>query len=741
MLRVNDEYLDFNDLIEIERQSKLFEEISETTGDFSYQFTIPNTSNNSRILGFPLPDVKNKPIYQNVECDVIDESGIAIYKGLLKVERVDRRNNLIECSFFSGNYNWISLLTGPVNEIDFSDLDTDLTDAGISGTWTNTEGLIFPLIDSGTLITRSSGKLVVEDFTGMIFMKTVFKRIFNSVGVKVTGDLMTDPVFNSMLLSRLTLDETSTGDRSTYVAKNANQVINVISNTGPATSKVVFQDETSYPFYDGSTDNYSVVLSRYTADVKMRVDAEAIIEYNEQNVGVGIGTDVRTIRYKIFLNGVEDLSVQGLTGNGNTSTLKKEYLLLAGDYLEIFAFYEVTVTGAPSLGTLTMLPGSTFKVTPIFIYRTFGKSLVPTWTKSQLVSNVLSIFCAVCDFEPVSKTLTIDLFEKIKSKEPVDISEHSTLVSDDYSDFISSFFQSNLLKYEDSDLDEVKEYNIRYFEPYGAGTIEVDNAYIEKTGNILESEFKSPVSYLNTAFAASLERTSFYTLESTNDQSFDTVTDNAGSVQLNIPDDTVYKIGDLVRIENSTIQGYNGDWRVLATGVGSGYIVIDDLPYVGTAEGDVSRMRHEVNNDDGVYIFINTKYSATKVADFSKRQYYWIDLTPHYDMGYAFFNMLATGEPINEDYKQGLSFGRLNDPLSYQKTLIDTYWPQVGKVLNDPVKLELEATLPKIIYNELTPLRPVRFSSSETNNLYYLNRISGYKGSEYNSTIELIKLS
>jgi len=52
MIKVNGEYLDFDDVVEIESQIKLFEDIETSNGDYSYSFTLPKTNKNLKALGF-----------------------------------------------------------------------------------------------------------------------------------------------------------------------------------------------------------------------------------------------------------------------------------------------------------------------------------------------------------------------------------------------------------------------------------------------------------------------------------------------------------------------------------------------------------------------------------------------------------------------------------------------------------------------------------------------------------------
>jgi len=75
-----------------------------------------------------------------------------------------------------------------------------------------------------------------------------------------------------------------------------------------------------------------------------------------------------------------------------------------------------------------------------------------------------------------------------------------------------------------------------------------------------------------------------------------------------------------------------------------------------------------------------------------------------------------------------------------QTSFKERYFRLFSKVLNDPVKLLQTANLPYHIYHQLDFLSPVKILTEETQNVYYLNRIRGYKGPEYDCTLELIKI-
>jgi hypothetical protein len=106
----------------------------------------------------------------------------------------------------------------------------------------------------------------------------------------------------------------------------------------------------------------------------------------------------------------------------------------------------------------------------------------------------------------------------------------------------------------------------------------------------------------------------------------------------------------------------------------------------------------------------------------------------------GFFNLMNTGRQVNRDFINSMSFSGEDNPLHYQQTMIDQYFRQFSRVLNDPVKLLCEAHLPQHVYEQIDFLSPITIKTMETTNQYYLNRISGYKESYLPCVLELIKL-
>lgn len=715
MIRVNEEYLDFDGDIEIEVQIKLFEEIQTSNGDYSYSFDLPKTNNNLKQLGLPFPDTI-KSIYNNVQCDIIDNSGFKVHKGSLQVTRI---TDVISCTFFGGNTQWFNRLNAPMSDLALKKYDTNLTVSNIESSWNNSSGVVFPLIDCGLLVTRKFSSTKMEDFTPFIYVKTLFNEIFGSQGIKLEGDLFKDSLFNSIGVVYNGKSADDIRNRSCYVNKTTAQL-----NFSAAT-KITFQDETNFPYFDGSQNNYDTTNSRYTADIKMRVDVEVSLYVD----GVG---GISVFDFYLHKNGT---FIPGAFGNfsvndtGALTTQRASVSLEAGDYLEVF----ITVTG---LSNINARYGS-IKITPTYIYRVFTSSIVPQWTQLQFVSNILRIFNALPSFNSDSQTLTINLFKDIKSKTPIDISDDIEILEIDYSEFVSSYAKRNIFSYQEGSDEDLREYNINNFISYGSGALTIDNDFIENESDVLESDFTSPITYLNGAFDTSLERINFVEAEEVDDKAITSVTDSSGNPRFNMSNaDELFTDGDLVRIETDQ-PNYNGDWVINA--VTSTFISVIGGNYNANATGTATLLRHKFTTDNNVYLFANIP--TLQIGNFSSNPSITLDETPETFLSLAYFNLLSNGRQVNAKYKQGLFFGQVNNPLSYQLSILDTYWEIFSDVLSDPVMVKANGYFDQNKYKQLkTFLQPVVIKSNETSNLYYLNRNRGYKDKSSPCYNELIKL-
>lgn len=702
-------FLDFNGEIEVERQSKLFEALDETWGDYSYTFELPLTQNNITELGIPFPDNVSKLVYQKIDVDLVSESGEILYKGFLRIERI---TDVIETSFFSGNNNWMSVVSGiTLQELNLSRFDKEINATNIQASWTATEGTYFPVIDTGILSTRRKADLVREDFYPFMYMKTVVNQLFVKAGLKLTGDLLNDWRYNRAIITGGVSQDASIITRSSYASLSANQAIAEADGPEP----IIFDDIVTAPYFDGSQGNFNPGLGRYTADVPMRLNVIGTASFSSAS---------NVYRIAIRING-SPIFEEATTGEENL-TVEKSILLDTGDYVEIYV--EVLNT----LGTANVT-AATFKITPTFLYKTIGGEFLPRWTGAKLMSNIFSMFNCIVTFDSNSRTVTANLFEKIKSKPAIDISQYiSGSPEIDYSDFIGSYGKKTRLIYQEYDFSE--QYNSLNEVPYGAKSIEVNNDFIDEESDAVELDFVASFQYENPGISTPVEQFDFFELDEGDQEDISSITDNSGQARVNVGSSQPFTAGDIVRIETEQSE-YNGDWIIETIGVG--WIEPKGMAYSVSSTGTATVMLPKVTGTDDAYILLAVPNRA--VSDISNASEITLALTPLGTIGYAYFNLLDRGMAIN-GLTQSLSFGPVNDPLHYQQDLYTGYFRQFNAILNDPVMLKHIAHFPEHVFKELSVQTPIQIKSIDTTNFYYLNQTTGYKGSSWPCEIKLIKL-
>lgn len=713
LIKVSDGYLDFNDSIEIERQAKLFEEISTSDGDFSYQFIAPKTSNNIQRLQNPFPDASSKIVYNKIPCELLDDAGNTLYTGSLRVERV---TTVFELSFFGGNNNWFSLLAGSLRSLDWSEYDLDLTNANIQTAIFNTSGLVFPTVDNGLLHLRGFSLMKVEDFIAGIYAKSVFKKIFDSHAIKLNGDLFEDPNFLSSVTLSNPKNEEFIASKSAFIGKTTTQ--SFVAAPGVSV-QITWDDDTNTPFFNNG--NFNLSTESYVADVKMLMKVDIFLSC-QQSISNPIRFNTET-----RVNGTTVNEFATVNPPTELFTVSKAIRvdLEIGDVLD-FAI-EKRALEADNFDILN----ATVKFTPIFVYKVVGNSIVPDWSQQQYVSNFLRLFNCITSYNPFTQTLTVNTFENIKSKPAIDLSPYVSSTEVDYREFISNYAKNNYLSFQELQNDEIKA----NFIGYSKGVIEVDNDFLKNAEDILESDFTQPIGYINPVFDAHLEKTDLVQFEEDIQVDITAVTDSGtGEARFAVTEDE-FALSDMVRITDSTNPAYNGDYMVVSLGVG--YIELSGVPFDVDARAKVTKMNFIYNDSDSVYVLHHVP--LYQVANFSGLVSFRLENTDLETLAYSFFNLIDTGRQVNEDFKLSLSFDRGANPLTYQQTMIEQYFREFSRILNNPVKLNTVMYLPHLIYRRIDFLAPVRINTAETFNLYYVNRITGYEGSD--CLMELIRIT
>lgn len=140
-LLVDNEPLDLTEKFLMSFQVADISDIERRQGDFTYEFDLPATQKNKRLLkrshtifGYP---------YQFIEAWI--RSSADIKKGFIQVMEY---NGAFKANFFSGNANWIALIGDKLlSDLNLSKWDHDYTRANVIDSFSHTEGYIYPLMN------------------------------------------------------------------------------------------------------------------------------------------------------------------------------------------------------------------------------------------------------------------------------------------------------------------------------------------------------------------------------------------------------------------------------------------------------------------------------------------------------------------------------------------------------------------------------------------------------------------
>lgn len=728
-IKVDNVFLDLlpGEEIDIDRKVKLFEEINTADGDVSYTFELPPTNHNLNTLGILDLNQKPKQLYQEIKADLVNDSGITLYKGTLKIEGKDKKK--IEATFYSGNSEWISAITGSLKDLDFSEFDLDFSLADVEGTFDNTNGLLFPIFDKGKLSERISPSLVFDervgenlylnnDFHPFLPIKNILPKVFANAGLKISGSLLNDYVYNNLVTTNNSGNSQEQLEaRSSFVGKTSTQSV-----SSGSFSKITWIDNVD-PYYDGDENNFDTGNSRFVADVPMIVHVTFMLDFN-------IGSSSQRYDVEIRQNGVNVFDVvsyaEGLPSGGGIHELD------AGDYLEVFA--------KPFTSTATCLVGSFFKIDVTKIKKYFAVNYVPDFSNIDFVKNIFKIFNVVSTYNPYSKTVNLELFRNIKNKQPQDLSQYMDgEPTTDYYEFIEEYGKKNKFSYSEASLEEIETYNETNVTPYGGGSIDLDNTYLQEEQDIVELDFTAPFQYINNAFGMSLLKLNYLGDEETQEDEITSVTDSSGIARFNFSGVPPFSsdVGDLIRIKETSTGVYIGTGVISVSGIG--FFELAGVPFQDTCTGTFVKINYTENSNADPILALNFSNTDVSVISNSQAQVYVNENGRTNPVSYAYFFRHSQGNDA-DGLKHGLSFGDIVGNGFYQQNLIEQFYRTLDDVLNDPVKLYQNFLLPESVFKELDFTRPVRLKSKDANGLFYLNKISSYKVSYKPCTLELIKM-
>lgn len=697
IVQVGSGYLELNDSIEVEKKVKLFDDVSATEGDFSYEFQIPKTQNNVDLIGIYITSQNDKVWNFKIPANIRDNSGLIVYSGFIRINDDINEEFTYNASFFSGNTNWIEALSFNILDLYWNKFDVEY--ANIFD-FDKTSGLVFPLTDRGILYERANEHFTSDDFQGYMYVKDVVKVILANSAIKLSGDLLNDPLYNKLIVSAGTnkLLSEQVEKRTAYIGKSSNQTITTSYATATFTN-------VSDPFSNSDLGNWSTANSRYVFDIEPR-------DYSiNVNLKYAVGSPFTYTFVRVRKNGATTLFEKAYKTRIINDTYTIEDL---DDNPSVGDYYEIQVKVSAFSTNRTLLAGSSIKINPTRFYKVFAGTVLPDMKANDFMANVFRMFNCIVSYDNISQTITADILDKTINRTSLDISDYVSEMQNNYSDFISDYAKANLLVWKDQNNDLVDQYNEDNLYPYASGVINIDNDFLEAQSNLIEMDFAAPFQRPYPKLGIDLPLTDFVDVSTIETRNITSVTlDSSSGIDLAVFN---YSGTDaspaLVRISDSTVSDYNGDyWMVGSSSSFNGYV-----EYQGNATATMTILRINLRSSDPVFLLNNPSQNIGDVSGFDE---YFIDnLSPRTNIAVA--NFLST-----ENYIGSLGFDSLKN----------LYFNNTEKLLNSGVMGLAKVNLPYKIYREIDFLGPLRINGVE----FYPNKLTGYVSSEQEAQLELIR--
>lgn len=706
IVRVGDDgFLELEEQIEVEKKVKLFDDISTTEGDFSYSFVIPKTLNNISIIEVYSVNDSSRRWARRINADLLNDSGVILHVGFIRIESDNERE--YRASFFSGNTNWI-------DELDFDLLDLNWEDFYVPepsevGLYNNnTTGIIMPVVDKGALSTRAYSVLTYDDFAPFIYVKDIIQRVSNLTSIKITGDLLKIPEYSKLIVTSGSnkFSQTQLANIEAYVGKTGNQ--SITGSAGAATYYLLTFTDVSSPFFNSVNGNWDTVNSRYYFDATIK-EFTIDIDFPMDNGSSGFG-------FRIYKNGFSSTdvvydSIHAPNTRRLRLTLTQEDIGLGGYGYDLPTAGDYYNFGMSTISTRSILSGASVRITPKKFYRYFATEAIPDLTATTMISNVFKAFNIIASYNALSRTIYANNLDRILNSDPLDLSEYLTVDENNYEEFVSNYARRNNLIWSQASSDFIEKFDAENDNPYASGVIEIDNDFLEEEGNLIEMDFKNVWQQRINAFGLELPYLDMIQETVVDTRDLTSVTDLSGQAYLNYSGEPFIGI---LRVSNSTRPEYNGDYPQFGYGFSA---TGTRIPYTGNATGTVQLISLTTKTSDPVMLLNNASQDVPTVSGLDEI---------YIDTQYFGYSTLSVTNFLNtSNFPASLGFDKLKD----------RYFSVTEKLLNTGIKTYASGNIPESIYNQIDFTRTIRIGES----VYYINAITGYKGSKYSVTFELIK--
>lgn len=534
-------------------------------GDFSTDFTVPNDSETRKTLGYTSLNQVDRPTQKAFR---LFSNGNVIADGRVFIKGV---SDEFELFFVSGNTNWINLITGSIKDIDLSAYDTDFDGPTIDSRRNATEGVIFPVIDWYSNYRKMTNAFVVKPVTGVsvdsfyelypcFHQKTILSELFKSYGLKIGGNLLDDPIYNSLVLTPEQIRSAAYEGVVVGASGVFQSMRGVRDSPFGQAGQHQFNFDSGTSFFDDSLD--VLLFPSDIGNVVFTYSYARLVEDSDQDIEITLrknGTDISS-----FTVAEGEL-------NGSFSIITE---IEAGDEIDMIGSapvvpltYTVEVT-ASLAGTLTGVGA-------------IVSDIVPDVEQFDFIRHIAQRFNCLVDYDEFTQMVSFTLLDSLKKSDAIDLSEkvleYKQIPSSGYGkrNYIRATPAEELTPYKSNDLN------------YGDALVESDG---DEDKDVIQTIFRPAETFINSNLEWLITSIPLVRLEDADTGTpFDTISAFGGNVS-SFTDTTsgfLFSVDEVVRIESTL---YNGFAVALAANP-STFTPYGNVPYLGNDTGKIYKQK------------------------------------------------------------------------------------------------------------------------------------------------------
>jgi hypothetical protein len=671
-------------------------------GEYSTDFKVPNDSETREAIGYYSLNQKNK-VTQKVFA--LYEDGNKLSDGRLFIRSVDQDFDLF---FVAGNTNWINQITGSIKDLDFSEYNVTFNAIEVDALKTATEGVVFPVVDWAYNYKKLSNNFLVKpilgvsidsfyDFYPCFYHHTIFKAIFDIYGIKISGSLISDPIFKSMALTTASIISNAYVSNIS-VDNQENMSVEGASNSQLfdefATEKVIMDQGSA--LFDNANDR--LVFTYSSTGVIFECTFNDAVAFN--------GT------MYLYRNGVQ-IDSQSTPGSPvKVLTKRFESDVTNGDYFELY-YRQGSVTGSgkryDSISMVAYVGNIINNDGTVYI-----SSILPDIKQIDFVKYIANRFNCLFDFDELSQTLTISKIDSIQITDANDLSD--SLIG--YSiNPASGFGERNYLRTaEAAELINYKQNNLSF-----------GDQVIESDGEADQDIIRTPLMPCETAQNFNLQwlisNIPLIRLEDSGEGvDYQSVSDNGGNARFNHTDatfltDQVIRLdGDykgFIVIENINATQIDPYATVEYTGAGSGKMYPQKIVFNNAGSREVIIINVDVNDiNTGSQIYGTQNIRITDDSG----QY------PQSNIAWAYFTKPDIVTDL-DNFKVGLNYGGVVGSNSI--TFGSLYHKTLTKIVKGQ-KLQASFLLSQVQYKTLELNKYIYLRTKDFEGYFLIQNIQGF---------------